>query len=275
MRLLVFSDLDGTFLDHNSYSFGNLKSYLREIKNKTFLIFNTSKTFSEILYLNRSLDLNNPFIVENGACIFFPSGYLDSLELNSNYFKHRGYLGYKLAIDNLEKFNQDLYLLKKNYKFQFYNELSNRKISEITNLSINEVKRSKERLFTNPIRWNDSMDKIPSFKSDVISIFGDCKIYEGGRFIHILKNYDKGKALRKFIEIIKPSLNYNFITVSLGDSENDICMLESTDYSCIVKAEKNKISLKKKNNIYFSKTKAPNGWQESLENVFRMEDKNI
>ena len=32
----------------------------------------------------------------------------------------------------------------------------------------------------------------------------------------------KSKFLTKFLEIIKPSLNYEFVTVSLGDSENDI-----------------------------------------------------
>ena len=50
----------------------------------------------------------------------------------------------------------------------------------------------------------------------------------------------------KFLEIIKFSEKNNFKTISLGDSENDISMLEQTDYSCIVKREKVKISLKKK-----------------------------
>ena len=69
--------------------------------------------------------------------------------------------------------------------------------------------------------------------------------------------------------------NNRFLTVSLGDSENDICMLESTDYSCIVKRKANKISLKKKDNIYFSKSEAPDGWRESLEFVIKMESKNF
>ena len=44
---------------------------------------------------------------------------------------------------------------------------------------------------------------------------------------------------------------------------------------CIVKRKANKISLKKKDNIYFSKTEAPDGWRESLEFVIRMESKNF
>ena len=86
---------------------------------------------------------------------------------------------------------------------------------------------------------------------------------------------DYSKALKIFIDTIKTISNDRFLTVSLGDSENDICMLESTDYSCIVKKKATKISLKKKDNIYFSKTEAPDGWKESLEFVIRMENKNF
>ena len=72
------------------------------------------------------------------------------------------------------------------------------------------------------------------------------KILKGGRFLHISDNYNKAKAVKNFIKTIKSISNDRFLTVSLGDSENDICMLESTDYSCIVKRKANKISLKKK-----------------------------
>ena len=64
----------------------------------------------------------------------------------------------------------------------------------------------------------------------------------------------------KFLEIIKFSEKTNYKTISIGDSENDISMLEQTDYSCIVKREKVKISLNKNNNIYYSTNKAPDGW---------------
>ena len=275
MKFLIFSDLDGTFLSYENYSFGNLKIFINKIKHKTSIIFNTSKTFSEMLYINKRLNLNNPFIVENGACIFFPKEYFNYLDLNKNFFKYRGYLGYSLANNSLELIAEKISFLQEKFSFSFYNDLSDQKISKITNLSIEDVKRSKDRLFSNPIYWNDSLDQIPKFKSEIISLNEHFKIFDGGRFIHILEGYDKGEALKKFLEIIKPSINYEFVTVSLGDSENDICMLESTDYSCIVKGKKDRISLKKKNKIYFSKTKAPDGWKESLESVFRMENKNF
>ena len=51
-RYLIFTDLDGTLLDHDNYSFGNNKKIISTIiNNKNEIIFNTSKTFSECIKL--------------------------------------------------------------------------------------------------------------------------------------------------------------------------------------------------------------------------------
>ena len=68
---LIFSDIDGTFMNHKSYSYSVLKKYIFLLKDRCQLIFNSSKTFEEINELNITLKIRSPFIVENGACIFF------------------------------------------------------------------------------------------------------------------------------------------------------------------------------------------------------------
>ncbi len=271
MNFIIFTDIDGTLLDHEDYKYGNLKNYLQKIKKKVSIIFNSSKTFEEIVNINKKLELNYPFIVENGACIFFPPGYLGSKEINKNFFKYKSYIGYKLTNYDSKKIITKFAEFKNKYNFCFYSELSDKRISEITNLRIADAKQSKKRLFTNPIFWKDTKDNILKFKLEMTKFNHKFNILEGGRFLHIADNYNKAIALRKFMNIIKTNLKGKFTTVSLGDSENDVCMLESTNYSCIVKRKKNKISLKKQDNIYFSKAKAPDGWSESLDFVFRME----
>ena len=76
MKFLIFSDLDGTFLNHNTYSYGSLKNYINNLDLEFELIFVTSKTFGEIIEIQNKLNINHPFIAENGACIFFPPEYL-------------------------------------------------------------------------------------------------------------------------------------------------------------------------------------------------------
>ena len=71
MNYYIFTDLDGTLLNHDNYTLGGIKNFINKIKLRNHIIFSSSKTFCEILDINKKLDLNFPFIVENGACIFF------------------------------------------------------------------------------------------------------------------------------------------------------------------------------------------------------------
>ena len=96
------------------------------------------------------------------------------------------------------------------------------------------------------------------------------EVLDGGKFLHILDRYDKGVAIKKFFKI-KNIIDSHYISISLGDSENDIPMLELTDYACIIKSKKNiNLTLKNKN-IFRSKLPAPEGWKESIENILKGE----
>ena len=183
MKFLIFSDLDGTFLNHNTYSYGSLKNYINNLDLEFDLIFVTSKTFEEILDIQNKLNINHPFIAENGACIFFPPGYLNPpRNTQENFFLHKNYYCYKISNFESEDLIKIFSVLKKKYKFCFYSELSNRSLCELTNLKLREAKNSKNRLFTNPIFWNDTNEKLLNFKSDVMKTNKDLKILKGGRF---------------------------------------------------------------------------------------------
>ena len=72
-------------------------------------------------------------------------------------------------------------------------------------------------------------------------------------------------------------MNHNFPqqifkTVGIGDSSNDIEMLNKTDYKCIVQSINNISLIEGLSNKKFilSTTNAPEGWQECIENVFNL-----
>ena len=274
MNYYIFTDLDGTLLNHDNYSLGRIKNFINKIKLKNHIIFSTSKTFCEILEINKKLDLNFPFIVENGACIFFPNKYSFFDPNKTKFFNYKNYLGYKLSELSPKIIENKLCKLQKKYDFSLFSQLKFDQLSKITNLKKSSLINCTKRLFTNPIYWNDTDEQIKKFILDVKKISNNYQISKGGRFYHLSDNYDKGRALMKFLEIIKFSEKNNFKTISLGDSDNDISMLEQTDYSCIVKREKVKISLKKNTNIYYSIKKAPDGWKESVEFILKKENEN-
>ena len=69
LPLLVFSDLDGTLLDHESYSFAPARAALAALAEiGAGVVLATSKTAAEVAPLRAALGLAGwPAIVENGA----------------------------------------------------------------------------------------------------------------------------------------------------------------------------------------------------------------
>ncbi|MFN3477402.1 MAG: HAD-IIB family hydrolase [Candidatus Methylomirabilales bacterium] len=74
--LIIFTDLDGTLLDHEAYSFEAAQEALEEVRRRKIpLVLCTSKTRAEVERYRKLLDNHDPFIVENGGAIFIPKGY--------------------------------------------------------------------------------------------------------------------------------------------------------------------------------------------------------
>ena len=72
-RILIYTDLDGTLLDHHTYSFQKALPALAEIKKRSVpLILCSSKTKGEIEEYQKKLKVRHPFISENGGAIFIP-----------------------------------------------------------------------------------------------------------------------------------------------------------------------------------------------------------
>ena len=70
IKVLIFTDLDGSLLHRDTFKFDEIKDYLKQLISKgIFIIPNTSKTENEILQFNYELGSNLPFISENGSAI--------------------------------------------------------------------------------------------------------------------------------------------------------------------------------------------------------------
>ena len=69
-KILIFTDLDGSILDRDTFKFDQIKQYMKKILNSGILIIpNSSKTESEISEFNQELGENLAYISENGSVI--------------------------------------------------------------------------------------------------------------------------------------------------------------------------------------------------------------
>lgn len=232
-RFIIFSDLDGTLLDHHTYSFQAASKALKVLKILDIpLILTSSKTLLEIREVQTELEINYPFIIENGSGICFPSESHSDLQ---NYEKidetYVDVLG-----ENYPKIIDDLRTLRNRYEFDFkgFHEMSVEEVMSITGLDYERASKAKKRLCSEPIRWEDSSEKYQRFKNELQ--FLGYRIFVGGRFLHIMGNSDKGKAVVKLLKYYQGKFETTKIkSIGVGDSPNDIDLLSVVDIPILVK----------------------------------------
>jgi len=261
-NLIIFTDLDGSLLNHSDYSYKDAIPALKKIKEKNIpLIITTSKTRAEVEELLKELSLNEPFIIENGAAIFFPENYRD--------FYIRGEKVDKYTVVKIGKdyrYIREIFKnLKKDYPIKGFGDMSVEEISYLTGLSLEEANLAKQREFSEPFIIEDE-SLIPQIEKKV-SNFG-LKITKGGRFYHLIgKEQDKGKAVSKVKEIFKTNSWKNIKTVGIGDSKNDIPMLKMVDIPVLIMKEDGSYEDIFLPNLIKSKFSGSKGWNQTVLNL--------
>jgi mannosyl-3-phosphoglycerate phosphatase len=264
MKTIIFTDLDGTFLNHDDYSYSDSLLGVRKILSENIpLIFTTSKTKIEIETLHERLKINEPFIIENGAALFIPKNYKEFdfsfLEEYENYYIYQFGLSYKKILEFYNKYKEEFEILG-------FSDMNNWELMKYTKLDSQIANLAKQRDFTEPfILKNES--KLKALEK--IAFEYGIKITKGGRFYHLIGiNQDKGKAVSETVKIFEKVFNTKFKTIALGDGQNDIPMLENVDVPIIIKNHKGGYVNCKIKNIQKSTYKGSTGWSEMvLKNV--------
>ena len=94
------------------------------------------------------------------------------------------------------------------------------------------------------------------------------KLVAGGRFIHLHNGYNKGIALKWLADCYRHYFSTPVETIALGDSDNDIEMLQAADTAIVIRNPvKSTLEIKDHNKVITSTKFGPEGWFECLENV--------
>jgi len=228
---IIFTDLDGTLLDHHSYSYDAAREALKKIKSAHIpLIICTSKTRAEIKVWRRQLKNEDPFISENGGAIFFPRGtiipdFYKVVERNGDLVVELGIHYPKL----LAKFKR----LKEVFgeKIRGFAEMDVKEVMQRTSLSKRGAALARRREYTEPFVFLGGERDEEKLHKEVQAL--QLNLTRGGRFFHLLGDNDKGKAVSIVTEIYRRNLP-NLKTIALGDSYNDLPMLKRVDVAVLV-----------------------------------------
>ncbi len=243
---LVFSDLDGTLLDHDTYSWQAAEPMLVRLKSLGVpVILASSKTAPEMAVLRTAMDLGPvPMICENGAGLVSATHVLDD---RTEYFDLRA---------KLDQVPSDLRMA-----FTGFGDMSVDQIIAATGLPPASAALAAERGFSEPGLWSGDEAGLQAFLSCLKA--SGIAARRGGRFLTLSFGKTKADRMADIQAMFPPCA-----TIALGDAPNDVEMLVAADHGVIIAnpshAALPQLPGEKAGRIIRSKKPGPHGWTEGL-----------
>lgn len=204
----VFTDLDGTFLDHHTYEYEQALPAVKWLKaNRVPLFSVSSKTLAEQLDLFEGQGLFDGYVAENGGVIHY-KGQTEILGPNGGQVEQarltmENFLGYSLP--GFRSRNLDL-------------------VVQATGLTRYQASLACDRLCSDPLLARVDEKLIPQL-NELIDPFCTVLVH-GGRFLTLCGRTDKALAMQQLLKMHFGETAQPYV-LALGDSANDLSMLHA------------------------------------------------
>ncbi|MBS3805764.1 MAG: HAD-IIB family hydrolase [Oleiphilaceae bacterium] len=264
-RLVFFSDLDGTLLDHDTYDWSAAKPALEKLELEGLpVVLNSSKTAPEIQALRRALGNTDPYIVENGAAVIIPPAYFDSAAPRDSEKSSDKDEIIKFGAPRSELLKVLAELRQDGYSFESFEDMTAEEVAQHTGLPPESARLAKQRLATEPLLWRDQEIDIPFFRKALEQ--RGLRLVRGGRFQHVMGAFDKAESMQMLMKRYRALYSgEKLISVALGDGPNDRRMLEQADIAIVIKsAGPEPLRLPDQHRVMYSGKKGPEGWNECV-----------
>lgn len=282
MKIIIFTDLDGSLLDHQNYSYEKAKPALERIKEtKTPVIFVTSKTFPEVKSLQKKMGLwkKEPFIVEKGGALFIPRRFLKLAEIKKELrkdkrnkeriFQKDGFWGIEFGT-SYKKVRKVLKEAAKEtgLKVLGIGDMTIKEFSADCGLSLKDAQKAKQRMYQEGFEILVSVEKQKEAQQKIKQAIKRRGFYLnfGGRYYQIAGHCFKIKALQILINLFKKKYK-KITTLGLGNTEADLEFMKQCNYRYLIKNPKRLIKTKIKNKkIHYLKEAGPKAWNKVVLN---------
>jgi mannosyl-3-phosphoglycerate phosphatase len=290
----VFTDIDGTLVDINTAEYGKeTDKLIRLIKERNIpLILTSAKTRLEQNKIREDLGLSDPFIVENGGAIVIPKGYFPDYALRDIKYPLRETqetkngardVNHEIVVElgkPADYIRAKLSDIRKKYSINFRGvaDISVEKLSNLALISREQAKRMAQRNYGETILQIQSED-IARFIKYVQE--DGMKVIHGGRFFDVTVGTDKGIAVGILKKLFKDKFHNNITFFGIGDSTNDIPMLNLMDIPILVQRQDSSWvddgEIKMKNAVDSNRISSnklikvegigPNGWENAIHKI--------
>lgn len=265
---VIFTDLDGSLLDHDTYSHQPADALLSTLKNaRVPVVLCTSKTAAEVRVLREELGNTDPFIVENGAAIFVPKTTV--LERPKGASEQ----GEEWVIELCparQRWIDTLAAAPDCYREAFENfaQMDQQRVVELTGLSADGAALSMKRGYGEPLHWTGDEALLAEFS--VWLEQQGATVLRGGRFVHVAGASSKGKALMLLQGLLSDASEGDLVSIALGDGHNDVDMIASADFGVVIRSPAHQPpEVLNQEQLLITKEFGPQGWVEGVEHWLR------
>jgi mannosyl-3-phosphoglycerate phosphatase len=256
---VVFTDLDGTLLDPENYSYDAARPALNLLKDMRIpLVFVTSKTRAEAEVWRERLGNRDPFVIENGGALFVPQDYFPP---PFQAPVHRdGYAVFEFG-DSYESLVQVLRAasIESQCPVVGFHDLSVEALAAKCGMLPEYAAMAKKREYDEPF---EILAPIP--ERLLASIEDHKKRWtRGGRFYHILGANDKMHCVRLLIHFYERSFGA-VTSLGMGDALNDAGFLEAVDIPVVLKSGDSVKLREKIRKARYLDLPGPAGWNRAI-----------
>ena len=227
MKPFIFTDLDATMLDEDTFSCWPILETIRAIdRSGIFIIPNTSKTEWETKRFLESVALKVPFAIENGAKFIWPR----ENECFESSTPRNFVFGTPVAEIERRWATSDLADLKNH--FRLLDTLERTHQETILGLTSQDLRQCLEReysqLFVSNAQFRTTSDLFKSLHSNGL------KLSRGGRVFTLSGLHDKSGPIHYVRAFYKKLNKEPPPIIAIGDGENDEEMLRAADIPCVI-----------------------------------------
>ncbi len=249
-KLVVFSDLDGTLLDHSTYSFDAARPALDALAASGVpLVLASSKTGAEIRELQDRMGLTGaPAIVENGAGIAWTASEVATDD------------------DAYKRLHAALAEMDEARDFKGFGDMSTAEVAAATGLSPDAASLARQRAHSEPGIWSGSKAALAAFVAALAA--KGISARRGGRFLTLSFGRTKADAMAEVATRLGADR-----TLALGDAPNDAEMLAQADIGILVRNDHGPamppLPGEAEGRIRRTSLEGPAGWNEAVLGLLR------
>jgi mannosyl-3-phosphoglycerate phosphatase len=261
---VVISDLDGTLLDHGTYSFEDARPALELLERRKIpVIYCSSKTRREMEHWRRLTGNRHPFIVENGGAAVIPREYFGTSAVRAEE------LGEHLIVRLGDPYPELIETLRaaareSGCQVRGFHEMSVEEVAAECDLPVSAAELAKAREFDEPFTVLD-LDAAPALLSAIARLGKRCT--RGGRFFHITGDSDKAAAVNILLDAYRAD-GCAVRSVGIGDGINDASFLNVVDMPILIRTPWLQDLQAAVPRGCPTSLPGPRGWNEAIQSLF-------